>query len=39
MLLLLLENRLIVQILLFGSENYDLTANKLIISSIIEFIF
>ena len=30
--------RLIVQILLFGSENYDSTANKIIISSIMEFI-
>ena len=38
MLLLPLEIRLIVQILLFGSENYDLTANKIIISSVIEFI-
>ena len=38
MLLLPLESRLIVQILLFGSENYDSTANKIIISSVIEFI-
>ena len=36
--LLPLESRLIVQILLFGSENYDSTANKIIISSVIEFI-
>ena len=38
MLLLPLENQLIVQILLFGSENYDSSANKIIISSVIEFI-
>ena len=38
MLLLPLENQLIVQILLFGSEKYDSTANKVIISSAIEFI-
>ena len=38
MLLLPLENHLIVQILLFDSENYDSTANKIIISSVIEFI-
>ena len=38
MLLLPLESRLTVQILLFGSENYDSTANKIIISSVIEFI-
>ena len=38
MLLLPFESRLIVQILLFGSENYDSTANKIIISSVIEFI-
>ena len=37
-LLLPLENHLIVQILLFGSEYYDSTANKIIISSVIEFI-
>ena len=37
-LLLPLENHLIVQILLFGSEYYDLIANKIIISSVIEFI-
>ena len=37
-LLLPFENNLIVQILLFGSENYDSTANKIIISSIMEFI-
>ena len=38
LLLLPLENHLIVQILLFGSENYDSTANKIIISYVIEFI-
>ena len=38
MLLLPLENHLIVQILLFGSENYDSTVNKIIISSVMEFI-
>ena len=38
MLLLPLKNQLIVQILLFGSENYDSTANKIIISSVMEFI-
>ena len=38
MLLLKLENQLIVQILLFGSENYDSSVNKIIISSVIEFI-
>ena len=37
MLLLPLEIHLIVQIILFGSENYDSTANKIIISSLIEF--
>ena len=37
MLLLLLENHLIVQIILFGSENYESTANKIIITSIMEF--
>ena len=31
-------NNLIVQILLFGSENYYSSANKIIISSVIEFI-
>ena len=38
MLLLPTKNNLIVQILLFGSENYDSTANKIIISSVMEFI-
>ena len=38
MLLLPLESHLTVQILLFGLENYDSTANKIIISSVIEFI-
>ena len=38
MLLLRLENHLIVQIPLFGSENYDSAANKIIISSVMEFI-
>ena len=38
MLLLPLKNYLIVQILLFGSENYDSTANKIIISFVMEFI-
>ena len=32
MLILPLESHLTVQILLFGSENYDSTANKIIIS-------
>ena len=36
--LLPLQNHLIVQILLFASENYDSTANKIIISSVMEFI-
>ena len=38
MLLLPLKNNLIVQILLFCSENYDSTANNIIISSVMEFI-
>ena len=37
-LLLPLEKSLIVQILLYGSNNYNLSMNKIIISTVIEFI-
>ena len=37
-LLLPLEKSLIVQILLYGSDNYNLSMNKIIISTVIDFI-